>query len=99
MQEVPRTLIGIMHVELRLPTCNSLKEKRSIIRSCMNYIRRQWNIAIIEAAHQNAHRSAILALTTISTERDIVQNTLRKAEDYLNTLNGAEVVDIMSEIV
>jgi uncharacterized protein len=99
MHDLPTTILGVMHVELRIPLCNSLKEKRSVLKPCIHFLRKQWNLAVAEVGDQDVWRSAILAVATVSNDRNLVENTLREARDYFYSRNGIEVLDAQTEIL
>lgn len=88
-----------MHLELRLPLCNSLKEKRGLIRPALNHARKTWNVSTAEVGLQDQWRGSILAFCAISNDRSVVENTLRQIADYFYTINGVETIDTVSEIV
>jgi uncharacterized protein YlxP (DUF503 family) len=99
MLEPPTTIVGLMHVALRLPLCRSLKEKRSAIKPCIHYLRRQMNLAVSETGNQDLRRSAVLALVTVSGDKDLVEQTLAHAERYLCSRPDLEVVEAQIEIL
>jgi len=53
MRELPTTILGVMHVELHIPMCQSLKQKRSALKPCLNHLRTRFNIAVAEVAEHD----------------------------------------------
>lgn len=60
-----------MHVvaltlELHLPGCASLKEKRGRLKPLLAALHRQFNVTAAEIDHHDAHRSAVIACVVVS---------------------------------
>ena len=53
-------VIGLCTIDLHLPGANSLKDKRSVLKSVMRRIRNEFNVSIAEVDHQDLWRSAVL---------------------------------------
>ena len=99
MHDPPTTIIGVMHVALRIPLCKSLKEKRSVLKPCIQHLRDKFNLAVSETGDQDAWRNAILAMATVSNDKTVVESTLRKALHYFDRRPDLEVVDEHVEIL
>lgn len=54
-------------IELHLPGVTSLKEKRGIIKSLMNRVRKTFNVAIAEVELNDVWQSAALGIAIVST--------------------------------
>ncbi|MBN1866696.1 DUF503 domain-containing protein [Candidatus Sumerlaeota bacterium] len=99
MHDPPSVVVGLMHVELHIPLCNSLKEKRSAVRPCLQHIRTQLNLAVAEVGDQDVWRSALVAMVSVSNDRTVVENTLNRARHYFETRRDLELVDSRTEIL
>jgi len=62
-------MIGSALLELRLPACDSLKEKRSVLRRYIERMRREYNVAIAEIDAQDDRRSAVVEVAAVSNQR------------------------------
>ena len=62
-------MIGSALLELRLPACDSLKEKRSVLRRFIERVRREYNVAIAEVDAQDDRRSAVIEVAAVSNQR------------------------------
>jgi uncharacterized protein YlxP (DUF503 family) len=71
-------IVGILQVELHIPLCGSLKEKRGILRSLENAIRKKFNVSVSEIGRQDAWQSAELGVAAGSASRDLVDQTLHR---------------------
>jgi len=61
-------IIGVMKVELHLQGINSLKEKRSIVKSIIGRLKSRFNVSVSEVDHQDEKRSAIIGIALVSNE-------------------------------
>jgi len=87
-------LIGLLRVDLLLPGCYSLKDKRSIIKKHLFRIRKNYNVAVAETDHNDIWNRAELSFVTMNTLKEPVENNLRK---ILHELDTACDVQILSE--
>ena len=76
-----------MHVyslllELELP-CNSLKEKRGIIKGIIARARNRFNVAGAEVASQDDWGTALLAFVTVSGDRSYARRLLEQLEEWM----------------
>ena len=61
-------VIGVLQVELSLPGSHSLKDKRRLVKSLLDRLHNQFNVAAAEIDAQDNHRHAHLAVTCVSNE-------------------------------
>lgn len=61
-------VIGVLQVELSLPASHSLKDKRRLVKSLLDRLHNEFNIAAAEVDAQDNHRHAHLAVTCVSSE-------------------------------
>lgn len=74
---------GVAVLTFRVAYVHSLKEKRSIVSSMKSKVRSKYNVSVIEADHQDVHQSIVLALSVISTSKDMVESTLQNITEFL----------------
>lgn len=59
--------VGLLVLELFLPGCASLKEKRRVVRSLLDGSRARYNVAVAEVDHQDLHQRAQLAFASVAS--------------------------------
>ncbi|GAB4312324.1 MAG: DUF503 family protein [Candidatus Sumerlaeia bacterium] len=91
--------IGFLQVQLRLPGCHSLKEKRSILKRTLNLIRTQHNVSAAEIDGQNAWQDAVLGVVTIYNDRQIVEQVFYQVIRWLETRRDVEVVNYSMQMM
>ncbi|WP_130859997.1 DUF503 domain-containing protein [Gracilibacillus phocaeensis] len=77
-------------VELFLPTCHSLKDKRSILKRIKKKLSQTLNIAVAEIAYQDLWQRTSLALVTVSESNEINQHVLQQAFDLMDSFGEVE---------
>ncbi|MEW5978554.1 MAG: DUF503 domain-containing protein [Acidobacteriota bacterium] len=68
--------IGLLTLEIFIPDAHSLKEKRVVLRSLKDRLRR-FNISIAEADHQDLWQRSTLGIVSISSDQEILEKTLQ----------------------
>lgn len=67
--------VGLLSVDLHFPAARSLKNKRAVLRSVKDRLRKL-NVSIAEVEHQNLWQRAKLDIIAIATTRDGVDRSL-----------------------
>jgi uncharacterized protein YlxP (DUF503 family) len=68
--------VAVVTIELYLPGCNSLKEKRSKLKPLLMRLQREFNISTAELEHNDLHRSAGIACAVVGNNDRHLQRTL-----------------------
>ncbi len=76
-------IIITCQIELNLPGVASLKEKRSIIKSVVKRLQREFNLATAEIGHLDVWQSSQIGLVTIGNDAGHLQSQLEKAVAWL----------------
>ena len=93
-------VIGVCSVELHLPGCNSLKDKRSILKPLLNRLHREFNLATAEIAHHEVWQTAQVALVTVTNDAGYAHSMLERTVHWVESHHpGIEVVDWRIEIL
>lgn len=78
--------IGLLTLEIHIPDAHSLKEKRMVIRSLKDRLRKH-NISIAEFDHQELWQRSTIGVVAIASAAGLLEQTLRtvlaEAEDIL----------------
>lgn len=61
--------ISILEVEIILPECLNLKQKRAVIKSLKDRIRNRFNVSIAEIDFHDLWGKALLCIVTVSKSR------------------------------
>ena len=85
-------------MRLDLPGVNSLKEKRSIIKSLMARLRNKFNISIAEVAEQDCPRSAVLGAAIVSNDSAFGNSVIAQVINQVQLNSDAILADYTTEV-
>ena len=93
-----------MHVlvrqwELHLEGCHSLKEKRALLKPLTVVLRRTFNVSVAETGHQDLWQRAENACAAVGSDRRIVEETLRAADELIARADGMRIIDTVTEVL
>ncbi len=77
--------VGIIKIELHLPGCSSLKEKRRRLKPLLSRIQREFNISASELDHQDVWQSALLGCAMIGNDARRIQSRMAVVVRWVET--------------
>jgi uncharacterized protein YlxP (DUF503 family) len=91
--------VGLLTLELHIPDAQSLKDKRQVIRSLKDKLRRQFNVAVAELDHHDLWQRSVVGVVTLSNEERHVQESLQQVLDEADRILGSFLIAQKFEIV
>ncbi len=76
--------IGVLTLQLQLPGCKSLKEKRSRLKPLISRLHREFNISVAELSHQDVWDVATIGCAMISNDHQFSESSLQTVIHWLN---------------
>ena len=73
-------VVGVRSWELSLAGCQSLKDKRRIVKSLKDRLHHQFNVSAAEVDHLDSWQRAALACSVVSTERRHAEEVLASCD-------------------
>ena len=70
--------LGVLTLQIDIPGCKSLKEKRSRLKPLLARLHREYNISAAEIDHQDTWQSAVIACALVSNNPKHTQRALQK---------------------
>ncbi|MFR8506724.1 MAG: DUF503 domain-containing protein [Peptoniphilus sp.] len=92
-------IIGICTCEIFIFNANSLKSKRSVVKSIIEKSKNRFNISIAEVGENDKWQKSIIAFSTISNDQKIVEETIEKVINFFDSYSEIEIINIKSEIL
>ena len=92
-------VIGVLELDIRLFSPNSLKDKRSIIKRLISRIRNTFNVSVSEIGHQDLWQRALLGVVLITTERSFAQRVLSKIMRFIEKERDISLIDSKMEVL
>ncbi len=94
--------IGFLTLELRIEGAQSLKDKRQVLRSMKDGLRRGFNVAVAELDSTDLWQRATLGIVSISDSQEYLEGLMQQVERQAGRIasqTGAEIVDSFVEFV
>ena len=70
-------------IELNLPGCTSLKDKRRRIKPLLTRLNREFNLSTAEIDHNDHHTSTVIACVAVSNDPRHAQRVLAKIPGWI----------------
>ena len=84
-------VVGILKLKLVIPESYSLKGKRGVLKSIQARVSNQFNVSVTECGDHELWQSAVLGFAAAGTSQPVVEATLQKIVDFVETLGLAEL--------
>lgn len=75
--------IGSLTIDLFLPEAHSLKQKRSIVKSVLQRLRNEFNVATAEVGEQDRWQLARLGVVCVSSDSRYAQAQLQAVVNWI----------------
>ncbi len=75
--------IGVLTIQLQLPGCKSLKEKRSRLKPLIARLHREFNVSVAELNRQDSWDQATLGCALISNNHQFSESALQSIIHWL----------------
>jgi len=85
-------VVGIIGWELEVFGCQSLKEKRSVVRSLKERLRNRFNVSVAETGHNDLWQRAEITACVVSTDRRQADSILENIDRFMNSDPRARVI-------
>jgi uncharacterized protein len=92
-------VIGYGIIQLRIPECGSLKEKRSILSKILKRTQNEFNISIAEIGDLDSHKSAQIGFAIIGNDSRFVNGKVDHLLRFVDNLRAADTVNSKIEFM
>lgn len=86
-------VVGVIGWDLEIPGCQSLKEKRRVVKSLKDRLHDRFNVSVAETAHQDSWQRAELTAAVVSTDRRHADSVLEHADTLVQSDPRARIID------
>jgi uncharacterized protein YlxP (DUF503 family) len=91
--------IGFCRLTLYLPNAQSLKSKRSVIKSLCAKTRQKFNVSVSEIDANDAWQKAVLGIAVVANESAFANSVISKAINLFDADHRIEVIDCAIEML
>lgn len=75
--------VGLLILQLQIPGCTSLKEKRSRIKPLLARLHREFNVSACEMDHQDAWQESTIACALVSSDALVARKSLQRVASWV----------------
>jgi uncharacterized protein YlxP (DUF503 family) len=86
-------LTAALRLDLRIPGCGSLKEKRHVLKTLSNGIRSTFPVAVAETGYQDIWQRAEIGVAAVGSEGYHLKKVLHGVERFVERWAEVEVID------
>jgi len=80
-------------VEIRIPTAQSLKDRRQVVRSLLDGARRRFGVSAAEVGGQDTWQRATLGFAAVASEAHIAEETIDAVDRFPWSRPEIDVLD------
>ena len=91
-------IIGSFTIYLTAEWCNSLKEKRMVVKSIIERAKHKFNISIAEVDKQDIHKSIVIGFACVTNEVRHADEIIENVLNYIEKNTDAVIDDVEREI-
>ena len=82
--------VGLATFELHVNGCQSLKDKRRVVKSLKDRLHQRFNVSVAECDDHDSWQRVTLGVVQVGNERDHVDRSLREVSAFIEGLGLAE---------
>jgi uncharacterized protein len=91
--------IGVITWELEIFGAQSLKEKRSVVKSLKDRLHDRFNVSVAETAHQDVWQRAELTACVVAGQKKIAESVLQSADDLVSGEARARIIQTYRQLL
>jgi len=84
--------VGILTIEIRIPSSSSLKEKRMVLNRIKDRTRKRFNVSVAETDYTDKWQRSELAFALVAGQYGYVEEVLNKLFNQLDSDDMYEII-------
>jgi len=84
--------VGVLVIEIMVYSSSSLKEKRFVLNSIRDRVRKKFNVSISEIGYQDKWQRSQIGIATLSNEFSHTEQSLQKVFQFLDRSDDYEII-------
>ena len=90
-------VVGLLQIEVHVPSAQSLKDRRSVIKSLKDQLRGRFNIAVAELDPSEKWQRATVGISTLGDDRAYVEGLLTQVTEWVRRTRLVELIRVEQE--
>jgi uncharacterized protein YlxP (DUF503 family) len=95
----PSFWIGVLTMDLHIPLSQSLKSKRSVLKSMKDRIRSRYNVTVAELDEQDKWQRGVLGVAMIANDKVLIDRSLQHILTLVQDVREAELLNHQVEFI
>ncbi|HPQ81294.1 MAG TPA: DUF503 domain-containing protein [bacterium] len=92
-------VVGVCKLDLRIPGCRSLKDKRRVLRKIKDRAASRFGIAVAETEHQNLWQRAEMGFAAVGNDHGVIEGVIQRVVNFIADESDVLVLDRYTEIM
>ncbi|MFH1761399.1 MAG: DUF503 domain-containing protein [bacterium] len=89
--------VGVITLELFIPASQSLKGKRSVIKSAKDRIANKFNVSVAEVDYTDLRQRSLIGVAMVSNDPKIIEKTFQQIELLIEEDYRVQVINSKAE--
>jgi len=89
--------VKLLTVDLLIPGCSSLKEKRFVVSSLKARLRNRFNVSVAEVDFQDKWQRSVLAISLVGTDHGTLDGACARVRNFIENDHRVTVADATEE--
>ncbi|HEV2951769.1 MAG TPA: DUF503 domain-containing protein, partial [Actinomycetota bacterium] len=85
--------MAALRLDLRIPACGSLKEKRHVVKTLSSGIRSTFEVAVAETGYQDKWQRAELGVAAVAAEGYHLKRVMHSVGRFVERWAEVEIID------
>ena len=90
-------IVGVLQVEVHLPAAQSLKDKRSVLKSLKDQLRGRFNIAVAELDANDLWQRATIGISAVGEDRGYLDGLLTDVTEWIRRTRLVNLIRVEQE--
>lgn len=90
--------MGLLQLDIFLPESHSLKDKRSVIKSLRETVRKKFNVSIAETGEQDKWGKSQLSISKVSNQSAVIRKEFQNIQKDIERRYPLEIIKKVEEV-
>jgi uncharacterized protein len=86
-------LVALERFDLRIPGCDSLKQKRHVVKTLTNALRQRFPVSVAEVDHHDLWQRTAIAVAAVGGEQYHLRRVMHEVEKTVEAWGEVETID------
>ena len=90
--------MGLLQLDIFLPESQSLKDKRSVIKSLRETVRKKFNVSIAETGEQDKWGKSQISISKVSNQSAVIRKEFQNIQKDIERRYPLEIIKKVEEV-